>query len=132
MMNLLVLLCVIGIATSFRFSVQPLRLARITSSIRVTDDSGASSEKGATNTPVNPEIEEIRAKCAADPNYDFMKDPKALKLIEENMPDSLKQFSQAVGRLKQVIIDGTTGQDAPSLEELEKFFQNMEAANYFM
>ena len=60
----------------------------------------------------------IKAKMAADPNYDPMKDPEAISKIESMIPSELRDLSNAVARLEVAFKDATTGVDA--VDNLDK------------
>mmetsp|Transcript_85413 Transcript_85413/g.167133 ORF Transcript_85413/g.167133 Transcript_85413/m.167133 type:complete len:160 (-) Transcript_85413:14-493(-) len=57
-------------------------------------------------------IASLRAKMEADPNYNPMTDPQAASLIDEILPDYLKELPHAIERLSVAFKDATTGPDA--------------------
>ena len=57
-------------------------------------------------------MDAIKAKMASDPNYDPMKDPEALRMIESKIPSEMRDISNALSRLEVSFKDATTGTDA--------------------
>ena len=68
--------------------------------------------------PGGDPMAEIRAKMAQDPSYDPMKDPAAMQQLEQMIPSEMRDFPQAVERLKVAFTDATTGPDAKTAAEL--------------
>eukprot|EP01031_Cornospumella_fuschlensis_P037762 gene37762-45876_t len=54
-------------------------------------------------------MDAIRAKMKADPNYDPMKDPEAMRALDSMIPDQLREFGNAVAKLKVALADSITG-----------------------
>jgi hypothetical protein len=66
----------------------------------------------------------VRAKMA-DPNYDPMKDPEALRQIENMIPSELRDISNSLARLEVSFKDATSGPDAvDNLDSRAKDFPN--------
>jgi hypothetical protein len=57
-------------------------------------------------------LEAIRAKMKADPSYDPMKDPEAMRVLESKLPPQFREFPNAIQRLRVAITDATTGVEA--------------------
>jgi hypothetical protein len=65
----------------------------------------------------NDPMDAIRAKMASDPNYDPMKDPQAMQQLEAMIPQEMREFANAIERLKVAFTDATTGNE--SIEDLD-------------
>ena len=55
---------------------------------------------------------EIKAKMAADPSYNPMSDPQAMQVLDSMIPAEMKEFPNAVERMKVSFADATAGNDA--------------------
>ena len=55
-------------------------------------------------------LDAIRAKVAADPSYNPMADPEAMKVLESYIPDALREIPNAINRLKVSYKDNTQGE----------------------
>jgi hypothetical protein len=64
----------------------------------------------------------IRAKMASDPNYDPMRDPQAMQQLESMIPQEMREFANAIERLKVAFTDATTGADAVTLDDINSRF----------
>lgn len=57
-------------------------------------------------------MSEIRAKMAADPNYNPLQDPQAMQVLESQIPAELKELPNALERLRVAFKDATSGPNA--------------------
>lgn len=62
----------------------------------------------------NPAVDALRAKMAADPNYDPMKDPEAMSAIESMIPEYLRDLSGSLARLEVAFKDANTSLEGSS------------------
>ena len=62
-------------------------------------------------------LEAIKNKIASDPSYDPLKDPQAMQALESMIPTEMREFANAVERLKVTFDDATTGQNP--IEDLD-------------
>jgi hypothetical protein len=60
-------------------------------------------------------LEALKAKMAADPNFDPMKDPQSLQLIESLIPDNMRELSNSIARL-EVAYKDATGSESEDLD----------------
>lgn len=107
---LLVLLAVVGSCSAFRFSIS--RHAVFTKPMQVR----MASE--------DPNIDAIRAKMQADPNYNPMTDPHAAEVLDSLIPDYLKEIPNSIERLNVAFKDATSGAEA--IDDLDKFAASFE------
>ena len=56
-------------------------------------------------------MDEIRSRMEQDPSYDPMKDPQAMQALEGMIPNEMREFANAIERLKVSFTDATTGQN---------------------
>eukprot|EP01039_Chlorochromonas_danica_P003942 gene3942-4313_t len=56
-------------------------------------------------------MEAIRAKMKANPNYDPTKDPEAMRALESEITGPLREFPNAIQRLRVAYQDVTSGLD---------------------
>lgn len=54
-------------------------------------------------------LEAFRAKMKADPSYDPLKDPEAMRVLDGMIPDKLRELGNAIAKLKVALADSTTG-----------------------
>lgn len=54
-------------------------------------------------------LDAIRAKMAADPNFDPMKDPQTMQMLEQRLPTEIRDASIGIERLKVAFKDATEG-----------------------
>lgn len=94
------IILVLQYASAFRAFISPKRSTFL--SLRMAEDPMAA----------------IKAKMAADPNYDPMKDPEAVSKIESMIPAELRDLSNAIARLEVAFKDSTSGADA--VDDLDK------------
>ncbi|RYH30932.1 hypothetical protein EON65_03890 [archaeon] len=69
-------------------------------------------------------MDAIRAKMQADPNYDPMKDPEAMRILDSMIPEQLREFGNAIAKLKVALADSITGVE--SVKDLNKRVAGME------
>ena len=62
-------------------------------------------------------LEAIKNKMESDPSYDPLKDPQAMQALESMIPTEMREFANAVERLKVTFDDATTGQNP--IEDLD-------------
>ena len=105
-----VLICALLIADgdAFRAPVLVRRAMHSTHQLNMVDVEGASDP-----------LDAIRAKVANDPSYNPMNDPEAMGLLESMLPEEMKEFPNALERLKVALQDATTGAD--SVSDIDKF-----------
>lgn len=72
----------------------------------------------------DPNLDAIRAKMQADPNYNPMTDPEAAAALDSLIPDYLKEIPNSIERLNVAFKDATTGAEA--IEDLDKFAASFE------
>ena len=95
----LAILCILVVSNAFTFMHSPRIVKRM--ALSMSDPTGA-----------NAAVEAIRAKMAADPNYNHMADPQAMQVIESLIPATMREFPNAIDRLKVAFQDATSGPDA--------------------
>lgn len=67
----------------------------------------------------------IRAKMAADPNYNPMADPQAMSVIESLIPAEMREFPNSMERVKVAFKDATSGADSvTNLDSTAETFAN--------
>jgi hypothetical protein len=54
-------------------------------------------------------LDAVRAKMAADPNYDPMKDPQTMQMLEQRLPPEIRDASIGIERLKVAFKDAKEG-----------------------
>jgi hypothetical protein len=77
-----------------------------------------SSTSALFQAPGGDPMDAIRAKMAQDPNYDPMKDPQAMQMLESIIPAEMREIPNSIERLKVAFQDATTGPDSKTLAEL--------------
>ncbi len=75
-------------------------------------------------------MDAIRSRMAQDPNYDPMKDPQAMQALEGMIPNEMREFANAIERLKVAFTDATTGQNPiDDLDSLSTVAQSVKGAD---
>ena len=97
----MVTVCILIVSNAFQLIRNPRMLKRMV--LPMSDAAGADAA-----------VEAIRAKMAADPNYNPMADPQAMQVIDSLIPATMREFPNAIDRLKVAFQDATTGADAVS------------------
>lgn len=97
---ILALLCILVVSNAFTFLHSPRIVKRMTV-LSMSDPPGPDAA-----------VEAIRAKMAADPNYNPMADPQAMQVIDSLIPATMREFPNAIDRLKVAFQDATSGADA--------------------
>ena len=59
-------------------------------------------------------LDAIRARMASDPNFDPLKDPQTMQILESKIPPELRDASNSVERLRVALKDAVEGTDAIS------------------
>ena len=54
-------------------------------------------------------LDAVRAKMAADPNYDPMQDPQTMQMLEQRLPPEIRDATISVERLKVAFKDAKEG-----------------------
>lgn len=121
-MNSIISICVLAAFLIIQ-NVSAFRVPMSSRIMSVSRTSLAATPEG------NPALEAIKAKMAADPNYDPMKDPEAMSTIESMIPDSLRELSGSLARLEVAFKDADAnleGTDATLNKAAEGFVNKKE------
>ena len=72
--------------------------------------------------PKDARMDAIRAKYQADPNYNPMNDPEAAELMESIIPSDMKDFPNAIERVRVAFADAASAVD--DIDEAAAKFPN--------
>ena len=94
------------------FLISLLTLVLLTESLRVPTFKSIRKMNNLKMSDSADPLAAIRAKMASDPSYDPLKDPDAIRQIENIIPTPLRDISNAIARLQVAFKDSTTGTEA--------------------